>query len=96
MRPRLVGRTWRLRKPRRAAPIDERSPHARRFRTNAIEGVVRDERNMIRLVTEKLGRESERPDAASSAFTAAPVSPGQTAPTILSADNKSVHFQTWY
>jgi hypothetical protein len=75
---------------RPAAPIDERSPHAGRFRTDAIEGVVRDEEDLIRLETEKLGRESKRPDAASAAFTAVLVSLGQTAQAVLSADNESV------
>jgi hypothetical protein len=45
---------------------------------------------LIRLETEKLGRESKRPDAASAAFTAVLVSLGQTAAAVLSADNESV------
>jgi hypothetical protein len=52
--------------------------------------VVRDEEYMVRLETERLGRESKHPDAASAAITAMLVSLGQTASAILSADNESV------
>jgi hypothetical protein len=52
--------------------------------------VVRDEEDLIRLETEKLGRERKRPDAASVVFTAVLVSLGQIAPAVLSPDNGSV------